>query len=300
MATYFVTGASGYIGGSVAAELVRAGDVVRGLVRNPQTAKRLHDRGITPVLGSLDDKALLISEARLSDGVINCASADDGEAVLALIDGLEGTNKPLVHTSGSSVIADDARGNLKSDKIFDEDTPLLVHPMKQARHDIDLNMMSAAQRGIRSAVICPSLIYGVGRGLNQSSVQIPFLVEQARRLGRVPIVGAGLNVWSNVHIDDVVDLYVLALRKSSAGAFYFAENGEASFLELGQTLAARLQLPGIVSVAAEDAAKQWGAARAYFSLGGNSRVRATRARRELGWMPQHRSALEWIKTEMMI
>ena len=35
-------------------------------------------------------------------------------------------------------------------------------------------VLAAAARGVRSVVICPTLIYGVGKGLNPSSIQIPF------------------------------------------------------------------------------------------------------------------------------
>ncbi len=243
---------------------------------------------------------LLTSEARASDGVINTANADHSGAVEALIAGLGGSNKPLVHTSGSSIVGDDARGMFRSDAIFDEDTPLLVHPMKQARRDIDLMVLKAADRGVRSAVICPSLIYGLGQGLNRKSVQIPFLVDEARKHGVVHVVGAGLNTWSNVHIDDVVELYLLAVSNAPAGAFYFAESGEASFLELGNALAKRIGLPGAEGLPVETAAERWGQARAYFTFGSNSRVRATRARRELGWTPRHASVIDWIATEMPV
>ena len=300
MATYFLTGATGYIGGSVAAALVKSGHRVRGLVRSPDNATRLAERGISPVLGDLDDSGLLISEARACDGVINTANADHSGAAQSLIAGLEGSNKPLVHTSGSSIVGDDARGMFRSDKIYDEHTPLLVHPMKQARRDIDLMVLKAADRGVRSAVICPSLIYGLGQGLNRKSVQIPFLVEEARKHGVVQVVGAGLNTWSNVHINDVVDLYLLAMSNAPAGAFYFAESGEASFLELGNALAKRLDLPGVEGLPVETAAERWGQARAYFTFGSNSHVRASRARRELGWMPRHTSVIDWIATEMRV
>jgi nucleoside-diphosphate-sugar epimerase len=115
----------------------------------------------------------------------------------------------------------------------------------------------------------------------------------------VQVVGAGLNVWSNVHIDDVVGLYLLALAKAPAGAFYFAENGEASFAELGAAIAKRLGLP-VASLPPEVAAAQWGEAKAYFTLGSNSRVRARRARQELGWNPRHSSAIDWILTDMPV
>ena len=300
MPTIFFTGATGYIGGSVAARLVAAGYRVRGLVRSRESAALLATRGIDTVLGTLDDADLLTGEARASDGVINAASADHAEAVRALIAGLENSSKPLLHTSGSSVIGDDARGNRRSDVVFDEDTPLVANPMKQPRRDLDLAVIGAAAAGVRSAVICPSLIYGVGKGLNPDSVQVPFLVANAREQGVVQIVGAGLNVWSNVHIDDVADLYLLALSKAPAGSFYFSENGEASFAEIGAAIAKRLGLATVESLPADEAAKRWGESRAYFTLGSNSRVRALRARRELGWAPEHSSVLTWITNDMPV
>jgi nucleoside-diphosphate-sugar epimerase len=294
----FLTGAGGYIGGSVAAALVAAGHRVRGLTRGAANADRLAARGIEPVLGTLDDADVLTREARASDGVINTASADHAGAVDALLAGLEGSSKPLLHTSGSSVVGDDARGGHRSEQVFDEDTPLVVFPLKQARRELDMRVLGAATRGVRSVVICPSLIYGEGRGLNTKSVQIPFLVENARAQGVVQVVGAGLNVWSNVHIDDVVELYLLALQKAPAGAFYFAASGEASFSELGAALARRLGMARVESLSPDLAAAQWGEAKAWFTLGSNSRVRSARARRELGWAPRHASVLDWVAVDM--
>lgn len=298
MTTVFLTGATGYIGGSLAVRLVEDGRRVRGLVRGSEGAALLAVRGIEPVLGGLDDADLLTREARAADGVVSTASADHAASVRALIAGLEGSGKPLLHTSGSSVVGDDARGQRHSETVFDEDTPLVVNPMKQPRRDIDLLVLGAAARGVRSAVICPSNIYGIGRGLKPDSVQIPFLATNARQQGVVQIVGAGLNVWSNVHLDDVVDLYHLVLAKAPPGAFYFAENGEATFADIAAAIAKRLGLPRVESLPPEVAAQRWGEGMAYFSLGSNSRVRAKRARCELGWSPRHSSVLDWIASEL--
>ena len=73
MTTIFLTGATGYIGGSVAARLIDTGHRVRGLVRSHESAALLAERGIEPVMGSLDDANLLAGEARTADGVINTA-----------------------------------------------------------------------------------------------------------------------------------------------------------------------------------------------------------------------------------
>jgi nucleoside-diphosphate-sugar epimerase len=296
----FITGAGGYIGGSIATALLAAGHQVRGLTRGEVNAQRLAAKGIEPVIGTLDDAEVLMREARASDGVINTASADHVGAVDALLAGLEGSSKALLHTSGSSVVGDDARGSRRTRSIFDEDTPFVVFPLKKARRALDLRVMDASRRGIRSAVICPSLIYGTGRGLNQNSVQIPFLADNARTHGAVQVVGAGLNVWSTVHIDDVVDLYLLALTKTPGGAFYFAENGESSFAELGAAIASRLGLARMEFLPAEIAAARWGEAKAYYTLGSNSRVRAKRARSELGWSPRHESVLDWVAQDLTV
>lgn len=300
MDTIFITGASGYIGGTIAERLIKAGTRVRGLVRGQANADYLSNRGIEPVIGDLNDEDLLIREASKADGVINAASADHAASVQALIKGLAGTSKPLLHTSGSSIIGDDVRGGQRSESIFDEYTPLVVQELKQPRRNIDLMVLGASAKNVRSVVICPSLIYGQGSGLNRNSVQIPFLAANAQQQGVVQIVGPGLNVWSNVHIDDVVDLYLLSLAKAPAGSFYFAENGEASFLQIGNALAKRLGLAKVESLEPEAAAQRWGVARAYYSFGSNSRVRSVRAKQELGWKPQHTSVIDWILNEMPI
>ncbi len=122
----------------------------------------------------------------------------------------------------------------------------------------------------------------------------------AQKQGVVQIVGSGLNVWSNVHIDDVVDLYVLSLDKAPAGSFYFAENGETLFLHIGNALAKRLDFAKVESLDPEVAAERWGVARAYYSFGSNNRVRSVRARQELGWLLRHTSVIDWILNDMPI
>ncbi len=296
--TIFITGASGYIGGSVAQKLIKTGLRVRGLVRTKENADALSKLGVEPVVGDLNDADLLTREAQKADGVINAASADHSESVQALIKGLEGSSKPFIHTSGSSIVGDDVRGSQRTESIFDEYTPLVVQKLKQPRRDIDLMVLGASTNDVRSIVICPSLVYGVGRGLNPKSIQIPFLTENAQKQGLVQIVGAGLNVWSNIHIDDLVDLYVLALSKAPAGSFYFAENGEASFEQIGSVIATRLGFSTIETLNPDVAAQLWGVPRAYYSFGSNSRVRSVRARQELGWMPRNASAIDWILNEM--
>lgn len=294
----FMTGATGYIGGTVAHHLLDDGHSLRGLVRDAEKGRRLASFGVEPVIGGLDDAALLAAEARRADAVINTASSDHRGAVDAFLEGLAGSNKPFIHTSGSSIVADDAHGDAASDKFYDEDTPVDPVPGKQARVAIDRTIRDASRRGVRSIVVCPTMIYGNGLGLARDSAQIPGLAKRARAWGVVRHVGKGLNVWSNVHVEDVADLYRLALAKAPAGAFYFAENGEASYRAICAAIARRLKLDGPQAWPFEEAARELGENSAAYTFGSNSRVRARRARSELGWHPKHSSATAWIESEL--
>jgi nucleoside-diphosphate-sugar epimerase len=148
-------------------------------------------------------------------------------------------------------------------------------------------------------VLCNTLIYGHGRGLARDSVQLPTLRDHALRTGVVRHVGRGLNVWSHVHVDDVAEVYALALAKAPAGLFAFVENGEASYRALTTAMARALSLGAPQGMSVEEAIALWGVGAAVYSLGSNSRVRGRRARKVLGWNPRGVGVIDWIGTEMM-
>jgi nucleoside-diphosphate-sugar epimerase len=286
----FLLGASGYIGGSVALALLRAGHQLVGLARTEEKGRQLATLGIQPVIGTLDSADVIAQSVRETDGVINAADSDHRFVVETIAQEIRGTDKVFIHTSGSSIVADPAAGE-PSNFIYDEETEFEPDAHKLKRVEIDRFVRSI--EGARAIVICPTMIYGEGHGLNKKSVQLPRLVDQARKSGISRVIGRGLNRWSNVHIDDLFALYILALEKAPAGAFYFAENGEESFLELGRRIREELKLDEDVQQwPLEAAIAEWGYEMAVFGLGSNSRVRANRARKELGWKPQLTTILE--------
>ena len=294
----FLTGANGFIGGGVAAALIANGHAVRGLVRDQAKAEAVAAHGIEPVIGSLDDAALLQAEARASDGVVNAANSDHRGAIDAFIAALAGSDKPFIHTSGSSVVGDRAMGE-PSDRIFHEDTPIVAEPERVARAAIDRHIQDASTSGIRSIVLCNSMIYGNTIGSPAQSVQVPVLAQHGRESGIVRYIGRGLNRWSNVHIADVGQLYALAIAKAPAGSFMYVENGEEALRDVAQAIARRLGLGDAQSWPAEQAIAALGLQKAMFTFGSNSRVRGKRAVELLGWRPTHRSITEWIAQEMV-
>jgi nucleoside-diphosphate-sugar epimerase len=289
----FVTGATGYIGGSVSTKLLEAGHEVIGLARSDDTAGALKKRGIEPLVADINAYSPFIEVTKRVDAVINAANADNAFIVHALLDGMKGSGKTLIQTSGSSVVGTYDDGEA-SEKTFDEDTPFTPEPEKAMRVAIDQQVLAAAQDGIRTVVIRPTLIYGRGIGVAGISVQLPKLIDIAKKHGVPRHVGRGLNIWGNVHIADVADLFMLALEKAKAGSLLYAESAEANFKSVAQSIGRMLGMG--------DATKDWPIGEAveglgpgaYLSFGSNSRVRGKRSR-ELGWTPKGRALFDEIE-----
>ena len=291
----FITGASGYIGGSVAAVLREAGHEISGLARSSKRANQIRMEGITPVLGALEDFRILAEAAVNADAVINCADSDHRGAVEVMLQAMEDTDKPFLHTSGTSIVGYPDQGE-ESDSIFDEEMTFTPSPGRIERVSINEEVVKAANRGIRTVVICPSLIYGEGLGVSKDSMQVPWLLTVADKFGTAKHIGPGGNLWSNVHIQDLTDLYCLALKEAPSGSFYFAENGENSMREVCESINTMMGVNSPpLSMTIAEASVEWGESPANHTMGSNSRVRAKRARLELGWDPKAGSLINEIK-----
>ncbi len=292
----FVTGATGYIGGSVAERLVREGHIVTGLVRNEEKAALLKEYGVEPILGSIDDHDILTKAAQDADGVIHTASADSEGIPDVFIAALARTGKFFIHTSGSGLVNDGADGEFAAARRLTEDSYFEPIPFRMNRIKMNRTIREAGiNLGIRTIVIVPSMIYGRGRGLHKESEQIPAIIRLSKQLGAAAYFGKGLNRYSNVHLDDLVDLYLLAIERAPAASLFYAENGDASFKEIAEMIARTQGFDGkTVSVPMEELIAQFGDSGRY-GVASNSLVEAANAHR-LGWTPKAPSLVEYFES----
>lgn len=313
----FVTGATGYIGGSVVSALLShpKSDTfhITALIRSPEKVALFNSVGVTAVVGNNSDLDTLTSLASTADVVLACANADDLYAARAIFLGLkkrhEETNTvPIfIHTSGTGVLIDDAAGNYATDSIYSDLDIATIEslPKTQPHREVELEVIAADKEGyVRTYIILPSTIYGIANtplvslGVqNPYSRQIPRLIEASLDRKQGGVVGEGLNLWPNVHIDDTATLYISVFDAAMKGpggtahgreGYYFGENGEHRVGEISEILAKLLydmkrgKSPEPTVFTIEEMQKYFGGR----WMGSNSRAMAERARL-IGWNPVH-------------
>jgi len=108
----------------------------------------------------------------------------------------------------------------------------IVNAASAARVALNQGILVSAENGVRAVIIASSQIYGAGLGVNPDSMQVPWLIDLARRGDTVCHIGPRPNVWSNVQFRDLAELYLLALEGAPAGAFFYSENEENAMRDI--------------------------------------------------------------------
>lgn len=282
-----LTGATGYIGGGVAAALQRAGHEVIGLARSDEAAERLKTRGIGTLRGDLTDTKTLSHAARETDATIHTAlpySPDapqiDRLAVEAISSALAETNKPFIYTSGVWVYGS------TGERVATEETPLNPTPAVAWRPFDENLVLEAARHGVRSVVIRPAIVYGRTGGI------IGGMIQEARETGVVRFVGTGENHWPQIHVDDLAQLYRLALERAPAGTVLNAASYDSVRVRDVAEAASRASGAGGRTEAwpLEEARKSLGLYADALAL--DQRVSGKRAAELLGWKPNAPPLLE--------
>ncbi|PVH95165.1 NAD(P)-binding protein [Periconia macrospinosa] len=239
MSKILLTGATGYVGGTVLTQLVSSSapslkpltiDVlVRDAVKAAKLKETYGDRINTIAWNGLDDTTSIEETAANYDIVVNTGSGFIPEGAVAFVNGLArrvkaGNPVPwLLHISGCSNLADrpltqpptpvrewndekDASEILEHMKVLDE-----AEPYGQRTAEIGV-LEAAAASGVQAISVNTPLIFGEGTGLfNQQALVIPLITMYVIQHG----YGWKLNETANfdrVHVLDLADLFLLLVR----------------------------------------------------------------------------------------
>ena len=239
----FLTGATGFIGSAVLRQLRAQGRDVVALVRTEDKAEEVRAQGATAVLGTLTDRELITSLALDSDGVIHLASPGDESSaptddafVSAVFAGLEGSDKPYVHTGGIWIFGSGAD--------LTERTPFSPPALTSWRLPVEARVRSAS--GVKTTIIAPGIVFGHGDG-------IPTAIAGAARVDTpegqaLELIGSGDQHWTTVFVDDLAELYLLAYDLAPAGSYYIGASGQnPTVRELGEAASTAAGLDGRVA-----------------------------------------------------
>ncbi|NUS74412.1 MAG: NAD-dependent epimerase/dehydratase family protein [Corynebacteriales bacterium] len=277
-----VLGGSGYIGSAVIERLMAHGHEPVAVIR-PGSSKRasLISRDIEVREGEFSDlEALAELITNDIDAVIDAANPNDWEldaqAVHTLLKPLANSSRPFVYTSGVWVFPNTSGA--------DEETPPDPIAINQGRPRVEEIVLRTPK--IHGVVLRPGVVHGHNGGIPAR------LRDWARAAGIGRYVSDEHEpVWPMVHLDDLADLYVLAVSRAQASSIVhgISEPG-VSVKELAQ--AADVATGGV------GAAEAWPIAEARKSLGDRfaealalHQVVHSSAAASLGWQPRERSAI---------
>ena len=280
-----LTGATGFIGSHVLAELQKHGHEVTALVRDDSQADIVATRDATPIVVDLYDRPAVVSALRTADGAVHTASPGDATSANldaavadAAIEAFAGTGKPYLQISGAWVYGN----NLA----ISEESPMNAPALVAWRQPIERRVLDAAD--MRGVVIVSGVAYGDGGG----GVPGVLLGSPRDDAGNLIMLGAGRQHWSTVHAADLADFFRRVLENDSARGYYVIGNGANSTVaELTEAAAVAVGAPGAIAGSDEEARTRLGDYFAEVLLLDQSTT-AAKARTELDWYPSHPGLVE--------
>ena len=282
----FVTGATGHIGSAVVPELLSAGHQVVGLARSEAGATALKALGAEARPGDLADLDGLREAAAAADGVIHlafnhdqmhsgnmaAAAADDLAAVRTMGEALVGSDRPLVITSGTLLLALLGPGRLGTEHDTFDGGP---------RIDSENAVIALAERGVRSSVVRLSPL--VHSTLDHHGFAHT-LINIARDTGVPAYIGDGSNRWPALHTLDAARLYRLALEAAPAGTRLHGVADEGvPFRDIAGVIGRHLNVP-VAGISPEEAG-HFGFLAAFAALDNPTSNSLTQ--KVLDWHPEH-------------
>jgi nucleoside-diphosphate-sugar epimerase len=283
----FVTGASGFIGGAVAAALARAGHKVFGLVRTPAKAGRVARAEVRPIVGDMSEPGPWIDLAAGCEVVVHAAAeyserlgALDRSTVTTVLERARASGLPrtFVYTSGAWVVGP------TGDAPADEAAPLpeALPPALAGRAQTERLVLEANAGALRTLVVRPGCVFGGAGSLTA------LWFESATREKAAMVIGDGQQRWAMVHIDDLADLYVRAVQSPFGGElFQAADRSRFTVLECAKAASRASGAGGAVRhVPVGEAEKTLGFLAHGMAL--DQHLDASKAERLLGWRPVQR------------
>jgi len=224
VALIFLTGGSGFIGGSLAERLVARGDEVVGLARSDVAAAKLERCGVRPVRGDVLDPGSLAAgmagcELAFHVAGVNSHCPEDPEQLLRVnVQGPQNVVRAaaaagigrVVYTSSAASLGE-AAGTVGTEGCAHRGSYLSVYD--RSKHEGE-RAAFAAGRSARVEVVAvnPSSVQGPGRKGGNGAIIIALLNGRLRAFVRTHV--------SLVDIDDCVEGHLLAAERGRSGARY--------------------------------------------------------------------------------
>jgi len=223
--TFLLTGATGFVGGELARELVAARHQVRAVVRSPDKARDLAAIGVEIHRGDVTEKESMRQPMSGVDGVFHVAgwykigTPDKSDAARVNVDGtrhvLELASElsiPRIVYTSTLAVNSDTHG-----RVVDESyrfTGRHISVYDQTKADAHRVAEDFIARGLPVVIVQPGLIYGPG---DTSGVRTLLLDYLQRKLPVVPKQTAF--AWG--YVQDVARGHMLAMEKGQPGRNYF-------------------------------------------------------------------------------